>query len=85
MVRIRQVYTPLEERGRGYASAAVARGYHRVLAAGASRCMLFTDVTNPTSNKIYAALGFRRFADWIELDFEPGHGSASSTLGSGQA
>ena len=85
IVRIGPVYTPPEQRGRGYASAAVAGVCHRVLAAGASRCMLFTDLTNPTSNKIYAALGFRRFADWIELDFEPGHGSGSSTLGSGQA
>lgn len=85
IVRIGPVYTPPEQRGRGYASAAVAGVCHRVLAAGASRCMLFTDLTNPTSNKIYAALGFRRFGDWIELDFEPGHGSSRSAPGSGQA
>lgn len=28
--------------------------------------MLFTDLANPTSNRIYAAVGFRRVADWEE-------------------
>jgi predicted GNAT family acetyltransferase len=31
--------------------------------------MLFTDVANPTSNKIYASVGFRAFADWEEHAF----------------
>jgi predicted GNAT family acetyltransferase len=30
--------------------------------------MLYTDLANPTSNRIYAAVGFRRFADWEELE-----------------
>ena len=36
----------------------------RLLDAGASRCLLFTDLDNPTSNKIYREVGYRRFADW---------------------
>jgi hypothetical protein len=28
--------------------------------------MLFTDLANPTSNKIYAEVGYRRFGDWEE-------------------
>jgi len=68
--RIGPVYTPPEFRSRGYASSAVAALSRRALAAGAERCMLLTDLANPTSNKIYASVGFRRFADWEEHAFE---------------
>jgi predicted GNAT family acetyltransferase len=70
VVRIGPVYTPPRHRRRGYAGAAVATASRRALAQGASRCMLFTDLANPTSNKIYAEVGYRRFADWEELVFE---------------
>jgi predicted GNAT family acetyltransferase len=33
--------------------------------------MLLTDLANPTSNKIYAEVGFQRFADWEEYEFQP--------------
>jgi len=33
--------------------------------------MLFGDLAHPTSNKIYAAVGFRRFAEREELEFPP--------------
>jgi RimJ/RimL family protein N-acetyltransferase len=69
-VRIGPVYTPAEHRRRGYASAAVAAACRTALAGGADQCMLFTDLANATSNKIYAAVGFRRIADWEELGFE---------------
>jgi RimJ/RimL family protein N-acetyltransferase len=68
-VRIGPVFTPEEHRRRGYASAAVAAASRHALARGAHQCMLFTDLANPTSNKIYAAVGFRRLADWEELEF----------------
>jgi len=35
------------------------------------RCMLYTDLDNPTSNKIYAEVGYRRALDWEEIAFEP--------------
>ena len=31
--------------------------------------MLFTDLANPTSNKIYAEVGYRRIAGWEEHVF----------------
>jgi predicted GNAT family acetyltransferase len=68
-VRIGPVYTPPEQRNRGYASAAVATACAAALEEGAERCMLFTDLSNPTSNKIYAALGFQRCGDWEEHVF----------------
>jgi predicted GNAT family acetyltransferase len=35
----------------------------------ARACMLYTDLDNPTSNKIYADVGYRRVADWEEREF----------------
>jgi RimJ/RimL family protein N-acetyltransferase len=72
VVRIGPVYTPLEERRNGYAGTAVAEVSRRALAAGARACMLFTDLANPTSNKIYAEVGFQRFGDWEEYEFRLG-------------
>jgi predicted GNAT family acetyltransferase len=69
VVRIGPVYTPPEFRRRGYAGNAVAAASRRALATDARRCMLFTDLTNPTSNKIYAEVGYRRSGDWEEHVF----------------
>jgi predicted GNAT family acetyltransferase len=71
VVRIGPVYTPPGHRRRGYAGSAVAAASRRALAAGADRCMLFTDLANPTSNKIYAEVGYERFGDWEEHEFLP--------------
>jgi predicted GNAT family acetyltransferase len=70
--RIGPVYTPPELRGRGYASSAVAAMSRQALDEGASRCMLFTDLANPTSNKIYADVGYRPIGEWEEHALEPG-------------
>jgi uncharacterized protein len=59
VTRISAVYTPPEQRGHGYASANVAELSRHGLAAGATACMLYTDVSNPTSNKIYQSIGYR--------------------------
>jgi GNAT superfamily N-acetyltransferase len=69
VVRIGPVYTPPVFRRRGYAGNAVAAAARRSLEQGAERCMLFTDLANPTSNKIYAEVGFRRVGDWEEHAF----------------
>jgi predicted GNAT family acetyltransferase len=70
VVRVGPVYTPRPLRGRGYAGSAVAAVSRRALAGGAERCMLFTDLANPTSNKIYAEVGYRRCGDWEEIALE---------------
>ncbi len=64
--RIGPVYTPPHERGRGWASNAVAELSARIRADG-SRVALFTDQANPTSNKIYAALGYRPVVDMASV------------------
>jgi GNAT superfamily N-acetyltransferase len=64
--RVGPVYTPREHRGRGYASYAVAELTRRGLGDGIRMC-LFTDQANPTSNKIYEALGYERVVDMANL------------------
>ncbi len=64
--RIGPVYTPREHRGRGYAGATVAALSRRLLAEGAVPC-LYTDQANPTSNALYAALGYRPVVDMANL------------------
>jgi predicted GNAT family acetyltransferase len=68
-VRIGPVYTPPEQRGHGYATAAVAATSQLLLDRGARQCMLFTDLANPISNHIYASIGYVRFADWEQHGF----------------
>jgi predicted GNAT family acetyltransferase len=67
--RIGPVYTPQEHRGHGYGSAAVA-GVSKLLVDSGERPCLFTDQANPTSNKIYEALGYRRLVDMANLRVE---------------
>jgi hypothetical protein len=73
--RIGPVYTPGALRRRGYAGSGVAAVSRRLLGAGADVCMLFTDLANPTSNKIYGEVGYRRFADWEDHRFSAGPAS----------
>ena len=66
VARVGPVYTPPAQRGRGWASNAVA-GVSRRIQAGGARVCLFTDQANPTSNKIYAALGYQPVVDMANL------------------
>jgi hypothetical protein len=66
VARVAPVYTPPGQRGRGWASNAVAEVSRRIRAEGVRVC-LFTDQANPTSNKIYAALGYRPVVDMANL------------------
>jgi predicted GNAT family acetyltransferase len=66
------VYTPPGKRGHGYASACVATLSQAILDAGANYCALFTDLANPTSNRIYERLGYRPLCDFAEYRFHAG-------------
>jgi GNAT superfamily N-acetyltransferase len=70
-IRIGPVYTPPELRGHGYASACTAAVSQAQLDAGRRWCCLYTDLANPTSNHIYAEIGYRPEADVHEIRFEP--------------
>jgi GNAT superfamily N-acetyltransferase len=62
-IRIGPVYTPPELRGHGYASAVTAALTRMLLDGGRQSCFLFTDLSNPTSNKIYQTIGYRPVVD----------------------
>jgi predicted GNAT family acetyltransferase len=68
-IRIGPVYTPPEHRRRGYASALTAALSSRLLATRRF-CFLFTDLANPTSNKIYEQIGYRRVCDAAAIVFD---------------
>lgn len=67
--RIGPVYTPPGERGRGYGSAVTAAATRDILDDGAVP-VLFTDLANPTSNKIYKQLGYRPVEDRLMAMFD---------------
>ena len=68
-IRLSGVYTPPGLRRRGYASALVAAASQAELDRGRTSCFLFTDLANPTSNRIYQAVGYRfvREVAWYDL------------------
>ena len=67
--RIGPVFTPREHRGRGIASRAVSEVSRLLRDSGEHPC-LFTDQANPTSNKIYEAIGYERVVDMANLRVE---------------
>lgn len=68
-VRIGFVYTPVEERQKGYGTAITAALTKSVLDTGKKFCFLFTDASNPTSNSIYRALGYHPVASVVDYQF----------------
>ena len=64
------VYTPPQYRKQGYASACVAELSQQLLERGHQFCVLFTDLANPTSNKIYRAIGYQPMCDWHHYCFQ---------------
>lgn len=69
VVRVQAVYTPLERRNRGYAEACVGDLSGLMREAG-YRCMLYTDLGNPTSNSLYRKIGYRAVAEGLRYLFE---------------
>jgi uncharacterized protein len=69
-IRIGPVYTPPDHRSRGYGSALTAALSAQQLAAGRRFCFLYTDLANPTSNKIYMDIGYEPICDAVDYAFE---------------
>lgn len=64
------VYTPTYFRGNGYATSCVAQLSQMALEKGFRRCVLYTDLLNPTSNSIYQRIGYKAVCDSLMLKFE---------------
>jgi uncharacterized protein len=68
VIRISGVYTPPENRRRGYAGACVHGLSKRIRETG-YRCILYTDLGNPSSNSIYRRIGYRAVAEGVRYRF----------------
>ena len=66
---VANVYTPPFFRNRGYASACVAGVSQAVLDRGFEKCALYTNLANPTSNKIYQEIGYQLIAESLKVRF----------------
>ncbi|KUP25167.1 GNAT family N-acetyltransferase [Paenibacillus sp. DMB5] len=64
------VYTPPYERSKGYATSIVAQISQLALDKGFTKCVLYTDLANPTSNSIYQKIGYKPVCDSLQLQFE---------------
>lgn len=63
------VFTPKEERGKGYAYNVVYRLSKELLDSGLEYCVLFTDDSNPISNHVYEKIGYEKRAETTEILF----------------
>lgn len=63
------VYTPLEYRGRGYASACVASVCRTLLARGKAMVSLHSDPSNTRATAVYHRVGFCRVARTVRVTF----------------
>ena len=68
-ISVTAVYTPPEQRNKGYATSCVASLTKKLLSERYSFCSLFADQSNPTSNSIYAKIGYVPLGDALEIDF----------------
>lgn len=68
VVRLSGVYTPPEKRGQGYAAACV-HALSKQLSDAGYRCILYTDLGNPTSNSIYRRIGYRAVSEALRYRF----------------
>jgi uncharacterized protein len=68
-IRIGPVYTPPPLRRRGYASALVAELSQSLLDRGREYCFLYTDLANPTSNRIYMDVGYELVCESADYAF----------------
>jgi uncharacterized protein len=68
-IRVAWVYTPPNNRGRGFAGACVAALSQKLLDDGRKFCFLYTDLANPVSNHVYQKIGYEPVTDATVYSF----------------
>lgn len=68
-ITVNFVYTPVRHRKKGFASDCVAALSQMMLDQGYQSTSLYTDLSNPTSNKIYQEIGYEQVADAVLMAF----------------
>jgi RimJ/RimL family protein N-acetyltransferase len=79
VVRVAGVYTPPARRRKGYGGGVTAAASQAALDSGAAAVVLYTDLANPTSNALYARLGYEPVADRVVLDLGESAGRGDVT------
>lgn len=69
-ITVNFVYTPKEARKKGYASNCVAALSQCMLDEGYKTTTLYTDLANPTSNKIYQEIGYEKMMESVLIFLE---------------
>ncbi|WP_219461923.1 GNAT family N-acetyltransferase [Nonomuraea rhizosphaerae] len=67
--RIGPVYTPPACRRRGYGAAVTAHASRVALEERCEQVVLFTDLANPTSNKVYQSIGYVPVSDYAQVTY----------------
>jgi predicted GNAT family acetyltransferase len=70
-IAISYVYTPPEQRSKGYATACVGELSRQLLHSGWGFCTLFVDVNNLPAYRAYQKIGYRLVSDYEEYQFLP--------------
>ena len=68
-ITVSLVFTPAEKRRKGYGRTMVA-AVSKELLKEFKFCVLYTDMMNPTSNKIYQEIGYQKLVDSVHLKLE---------------
>ena len=67
-IRLSGVFTDPEFRRKGYATATVAAISRLMLDSGHRICLLFTEITDPSANRLYRRIGYEPIFDKISID-----------------
>ena len=67
-VTVSMVFTPEDERKKGYARSLVAKVSAELLKEY-DFCILFTDLANPTANKIYREIGYQQITEFAHVEW----------------
>jgi uncharacterized protein len=69
VTRLGMVYTPPTHRRNGYACALVALVSEIALSSGSLKCVLYTQLSNSSSNGIYRRIGYRAVGEVVAYRF----------------
>lgn len=67
--RVSTVYTPPARRRRGYGAAITAHVSRAGLEERCDQVVLFTDLANPVSNRVYRSIGYEPVADYAQVTY----------------
>ncbi|SDN42850.1 hypothetical protein SAMN04488137_4444 [Fictibacillus solisalsi] len=68
-ITINMVYTPKEQRRKGYAKACVANLSQWLLETDITYCTLYADGSNVAANELYTSIGYQEIEQYTELSF----------------